>query len=97
MIKISEVHISPETWKRTAAEELVHPTPFPELKKPDNTLVTEQFRQGVASTSDRLKAGEHPTDVPCPKCHQERYLSLATLGPYVMAACDCCGFSWMLP
>ena len=60
------------------------------------TLPTEVFRQTVAAASVRLKQ-EPPPQVPCPKCAQERYLTIEKVGPYQQAACACCGFHWMLP
>jgi hypothetical protein len=55
-----------------------------------------RLREVVADASARLKAGEQPGDVPCPKCGEYRYLSVEG-EKYPLAACSCCGFTWMLP
>lgn len=59
----------------------------------------EVLRQSVAAVSARLAAGEPPPEVPCPKCQQERYITIERIGAsaYLQAGCDCCGFTWMLP
>lgn len=55
----------------------------------------EQFRLQVAAASARLSSGEKPAEVPCPKCGQDRYLTIELLGKLPMAVCSCCGFHWM--
>ena len=54
------------------------------------------FREHVAAASERLKRGDKPEEVPCPKCQQPRYLSVEG-EKYPIAACSCCGFTWMVP
>ena len=55
-----------------------------------------ELREVVARANERLKAGEAPADVPCPKCQNHRYVSTETVGKYPMAACACCGFHWFV-
>lgn len=55
-----------------------------------------ELREQVVAANTRLKAGETPADVPCPKCHNPRYVATETLGSYPMATCACCGFSWFV-
>ena len=50
----------------------------------------------VQEASKRLKAGDKPADVPCPKCQQERYVATETVGGAPYAACSCCGFQWFI-
>lgn len=59
-------------------------------------IALEQFRLDVAHASERLKNGEPPQDVPCPKCRNSRYIEMDTLGKLARAACSCCGFHWIL-
>ena len=50
----------------------------------------------VQEASRRLKAGDTPSDVPCPKCNNQRYVETEMLGAYPMATCACCGFHWIV-
>lgn len=54
------------------------------------------FREAVAAVNERLKAGERTNEVPCPKCKQPRCIALEHTGPSKFAACDCCGFRWLV-
>jgi predicted RNA-binding Zn-ribbon protein involved in translation (DUF1610 family) len=54
------------------------------------------FREAVRATNDRLNAGEKATDVPCPKCQQERGIVLEPLGQFKSAVCGICAFHWVV-
>jgi hypothetical protein len=56
------------------------------------------FREAVAAVNARLKGGDKPQDVPCPKCGNDRYVALEVIGtvPTTHAACNCCGFAWVV-
>lgn len=54
------------------------------------------FREAVAASSARLKAGEKPSDVECPKCQQPRGVALEALGQSTHAVCGICAFHWIL-
>ena len=54
------------------------------------------LQNDVAQANERLRGGDTPADVPCPKCHNPRYVATETLGSYPMATCACCGFSWFV-
>lgn len=55
-IEINEVTISEETWQRTAAEELVHPTPFPVLKHRMPEQKPGRSRQDYCTPDELLMA-----------------------------------------
>ena len=54
------------------------------------------FREAVAAASDRLKTGEKPDDVPCPKCGNERGVKLEPVGASKTAVCGICAFHWII-
>lgn len=57
------------------------------------------FREAVAASSQRIKAGEKPDTVECPKCHQPRGIALTAIGdapPMTTAYCAICSFSWVV-
>lgn len=56
------------------------------------------FREAVAATNARLKDGEKPAEVPCPKCGQERGIALEVTGevPTKFAVCGICAFHWVV-
>lgn len=60
-------------------------------------VVSSMFREAVAASSSRLKAGEKPSEVECPKCHQPRAIALEVIGKgTTTAACAICGFGWVV-
>lgn len=54
------------------------------------------FREAVQATNARLKDGEQPHEVPCPKCKNERGIALEPVGGSKTAACAICGFHWVV-
>ena len=60
-------------------------------------MIQSMFREAVMATNARLKGGEKPQDVPCPKCGNDRYVTLEVIGKGTnQAACGCCGFFWVV-
>lgn len=55
------------------------------------------FREAVAASNARLKAGEQAQEVPCPKCHQSRGIALTVIGERTTTAyCSICSFAWLI-
>lgn len=52
------------------------------------------LQASVAKWNERHKANDPPEE--CPRCHQPRCVSIEMTGNLTTAACNCCGFWWVI-